>query len=122
MLIPGEIQIAGSYLAAFEGLAAVRMRELGVVLDRAARRGNVAGRVVAGANEALRRQRQWYSVRIAAPPEAAMSDKVVSAKPGFSRGTASSFLAGRERVADHHSGTPKQKYVDLRISGLVVEE
>jgi len=74
MLIPTEIQIAGSYLAAFEGLADVRMRELGVVLDRAARRGNIAGRVVAGANEALQRQRHWYSVRIAAPPEAAISD------------------------------------------------
>jgi heme oxygenase len=70
ILIPGEIQIAGSYLAAFEGLAGARMREFGVVLDRVARRGNVAGRVVAGANEALRRQRQWYSVRIAAPPKA----------------------------------------------------
>jgi heme oxygenase len=69
ILIPKEIQIAGSYLAAFEGLAGARMREIGVVIDRAARRGNVAGRVVAGANEALRRQRQWYSVRIAARPE-----------------------------------------------------
>jgi heme oxygenase len=69
MRIPKEMRIAGSYLAAFEGLAGARMREIGLVLDRAARRGNVAGRVVAGANEALRRQRQWYSVGIAAPPE-----------------------------------------------------
>lgn len=61
MLIPEEIQIAGSYLSASEGVAGARMRELGVVLDRAARRGNGEGRVIAAANEALRRQRQWYS-------------------------------------------------------------
>ena len=61
LLIPEKIQIAGSYLSAFEGVAGVRMRELGVVLDRAARRGNAAGRVIAAANEALRRQRQWYT-------------------------------------------------------------
>jgi len=80
MLIPAEMKIAGSYLAAFEGLAGARMREIGVVLDRAARRRNVAGRVVAGALEALRRQRQWYSGRIAAPPETG-SERSVGPRP-----------------------------------------
>ncbi len=61
MLSPDKIQVAGSYLSAFEGVAGARMRELGVVLDRAARRGNGAGRVIAAANEALRSQRHWYS-------------------------------------------------------------
>lgn len=87
MLIPGEMQIAGSYLAAFEGLAGARMREIGVALDRAVRRDNVASRVVAGANEALRRQRQWYSVRIAAPPETS-SDRSVGPRPDKQRTSA----------------------------------
>jgi heme oxygenase len=67
MLIPEEIQLAGSYLPAFEGLAGVRMRDLGLVLDRAARRDLVTGRIVAAANEGLRCQRQWYSSEIDAP-------------------------------------------------------
>jgi heme oxygenase len=55
-LIPAEMQIAGSYLSTFEGLAGARMRELGVVLDRAARHRGVAGRIVGGANDAFRCQ------------------------------------------------------------------
>jgi heme oxygenase len=78
-LIPEEIQTAGSYLSAFEGLAGARMRELGDVLDRVARRGDVAGRIVGGANDAFRCQQQWYS-RSAREKQAtnAASDRDVS--------------------------------------------
>ncbi len=65
--LPHEIQVGGTYLAAFEGCVGARLGELGIVLDRAARRDSIAQRIVDAANDAFHCQRQWYSAPHAVP-------------------------------------------------------
>ena len=59
--IADDVRVAGSYLRTFEGQVGAQMRELGIVLDRAAIRCDVEARIVAGAHEAFRCQQRWYA-------------------------------------------------------------
>ena len=65
--LPEPIRIASAYLSSTEARAGALLRELGGLLDRVARRPSIAERIVLGASEALRLQRQWYSCDILPP-------------------------------------------------------
>jgi heme oxygenase len=60
VVLPEEIEIAGSYLASHAGGAGVRWHELGEVLDRVATTPAIVERVVVAAHSAFRRQRLWF--------------------------------------------------------------
>jgi heme oxygenase len=59
--LPWEIGIAGAYLAAPEPAPGARWRELGVAMDRCARRVHDADNIVSVARAAFRSQHRWYA-------------------------------------------------------------
>lgn len=59
--LPIEMEIASSYLSAYDGVAGKRWQELGAALDDVASHPAIADRVVAAAGEAFRCRRLWSS-------------------------------------------------------------
>ena len=60
--LPREVSVASSYLATHDGKPGTRYRELGTILDAAARTSPYApGAIVSSAHEAFRLQRMWYA-------------------------------------------------------------
>ena len=62
--LPGELEIAGAYLAMQERSAGTRWRELGAALDRAARTPAIADHIVQSASLAFRCQHAWYQLAL----------------------------------------------------------
>jgi len=61
MHLPAEMAQAGSYLAAYGDTPGARYRELGDLLADVARGSVMPSHIVAGATEAFRHQRAWFS-------------------------------------------------------------
>ncbi len=59
--LPIEMEIASTYLSAYDGVAGKRWQELGVALDEVASHPAIADRIVAAAGDAFRNRRLWAS-------------------------------------------------------------
>ncbi len=57
--MPGQMDVAGTYLATTEALASQRLRVLGTVLDEIARTGSAGDRIVEVAHHAFAVQQRW---------------------------------------------------------------
>jgi heme oxygenase len=59
--LPATMSGASGYLAAYDGSAGERLRQLGLVLGEVGRGVGAADRIVAGADEAFQAQHRWLS-------------------------------------------------------------
>lgn len=59
--LPIEVEIASSYLSAYDGVAGKRWQELGSALDEVASHPAIADRIIVAAGEAFRCRRMWSS-------------------------------------------------------------
>ena len=59
--LPIEMEIASSYLAAYDGVVGKRWQELGAALDEVCSHPAIADRVLSAAGEAFRCRRMWTS-------------------------------------------------------------
>lgn len=65
--LPTEMELASTYLSAYDGVVGKRWQELGTALDEVCSHPAIADRVLAAAGEAFRCRRTWSSADHGAP-------------------------------------------------------